>query len=142
MYCLIRKKIFCKKKWFWKGVVRQDNLKKLTDSPESLWDNTSSTKLGINDRVPLEKANEYKNSLYFIKADDVVFHGIQNPYDLNHLKKKTEFTYNRIKYKLSLTDPYENQITTNNSFELQQNYEAYLTISLGELMQQQAARRH
>ena len=26
--------------------------------------------------------------------------------------------------------------------KLQQNYEAYLTISLGELMQQQAARRH
>ena len=130
--------LFQSKKWQWKGVVKENYLNQLTDRPETLWDNISSTRAGINDKVTLEKANGYNHSLYFIKAEDVVFHGIQNSFDPYNLKKKVEFTYNDSRYKLSLTDPYENQITQIQSFEVQKDFNVYLTISLGEPFNEEA----
>lgn len=104
----------------------EEDLSKLLDNPKELWNNYGEK----NDRVKTTEARALvkkgTGSLYFIEGESVKFS--RNVYDQRQLRAK--FTYNRVEYDFSVTDPEaKNKYLRNTETEAQN---MYLCVSLAE----------
>lgn len=90
------------KRWVKKGQVGQERLPQLCDRVSSLWVDGYSSANGINDRVPLEKAErEVKSSLLMVKPIQL---RLKIGYEGNTRKIRAGFEHNGTSYLFAVTD--------------------------------------
>ncbi|KNC14302.1 hypothetical protein AC790_08875 [Pantoea sp. RIT-PI-b] len=75
---------------------------KLCDSPLSLWSNNHQSKGGKFDQVTSQEAANYRESIYFLYVDKVIFH--TSRWQDDPIKVRGEFTFNNVTYNLRVTD--------------------------------------
>ena len=92
----------------WKKVERISNseLEQCLDPVGSLWLNGYSSNGGYNDRIPDRFIDGMKDSLRFIKVDNLSLQVVSSMSQLNSGRSlKGEFWYNNSHYLLGVTDP-------------------------------------
>ena len=90
------------KRWVKVGGLKSEKLDSLGEKLPSLWINRYRSSMGRNDRIPCDRAEkEIRTSLCLVKANDFNII-VQDEY--NKKKVRAEFVYNKIKYKLVVTD--------------------------------------
>ena len=120
----------------WAKVGRLDlhHLPKLVDTPETLWINHSSTRLGRYDRVTAEELASITESLYLIHLPGLLLRVLNPSSDPCDPKRavRAVFTYRDTEYNLKVTDPVAEREILARGIEEAGVGECYLTISLGE----------
>lgn len=89
-------------KWTKVGKMPINKLDQFVETPNSLWFNPHENH-GINDCFSSEMITTQTNSLYFIKLDDLVIRISTSSYN-GRKRYHGLFTYNRVNYKISITD--------------------------------------
>ncbi len=90
----------------WKkvGTFSKERLHRLCDSPDTLWINGWQSLTGINDRIPVNFADEtLGSSLCMIKPENLSIIIEEGPRKLKRVR--AEFTYRSILYRWVVTDP-------------------------------------
>ncbi|HDR2757016.1 dual OB domain-containing protein [Enterobacter ludwigii] len=91
---------------YWKKIgeypFNYKDVLKLCDHPTTLWSNNHHSKGGKLDQVTSKEAANYKESLYFIYVDKVIFY--TSRWQAEPIKVRGEFTYNNATYNLRVTD--------------------------------------
>jgi len=91
---------------YWRKVgeypYNYNDVLKLCDHPNTLWSNNHQSKGGKLDQVTSQEAAHFKDSLYFIYVDKVIFH--TSRWQSDPIKVRGEFTYNNATYNLRVTD--------------------------------------
>ncbi|WP_131669946.1 dual OB domain-containing protein [Pseudomonas parakoreensis] len=120
--------------WEKAGQMVVNDLAGIADAPDTLWENGNHSYSGVNDRVSVEHLTEPRQSLYLIQPQNVTFKVSAEGAQFGNPKRvvRAKFTYNRIQYALTVTDP-----ETEQHYKAQQDGEyaanvSYFTISLGE----------
>ena len=85
----------------WKGLLT------LTEAPERLWVNESSTHAGLNDQISLESAKNLKSSLVLIHVNELHLHVLRWERDFGspRLRVQGRFQHHVEHYWLWVTDP-------------------------------------
>lgn len=120
--------------WEKTGRLNWHDLKPLADDPTTLWENSSSSTRGRNDRVPSSNAVHSGCSLYFLYVDDLKLRVFAPGIDFGNRKRRVQavFTYGSASYELWVTDPiFERQYLAGSDGEFPIG-ECYLSVSLGE----------
>ncbi|MGC1099314.1 hypothetical protein WKH53_18520 [Pantoea agglomerans] len=104
-----------------------DSLDELCDKPHTLWYNNNESGGGLNDQVSPAEAKELRESLYFIHVGKLTIH--TSKWDDN-FKVRGEFTYNKIRYNLKVTDIYWREHYKNKELGYHVHPNAYITVSL------------
>jgi hypothetical protein len=121
------------RQWVKKGKLSISDLPGLCDDVQSLWINGHHSHNGLNDRIPLNIAEEtVLSSLVLVKPRNLRITVDEGP---NLLKKiRAKFNLNGVKYWLSVTDPLiEKKYFNKDIGEYPITEEnAYLTVSIGE----------
>ena len=122
--------------YYWKkvGRVAPNDLARFTDPGAPLWTNGYSTVNGLNDRIPISRAEALGSSLRFIRIDYLELLVSQPSRDFGNLRRRVQgrFRYADTDYWLRITDPvYERRYLQrpDDSYSIG---ESYLTVSLGE----------
>ncbi|MDM8556214.1 DNA helicase RecQ [Desulfococcaceae bacterium HSG7] len=118
--------------WLKNGVFALSELSDLCDTPDSLWINGySSGGIGVNDRIPQEKAEtELSSSLLFIRPENLRIIVLET--ELGK-RIRAEFTFNSVFYQLPVTDPAIDSIYLRKKAGVYPvNVETYCTLSIGE----------
>ncbi len=123
-------------RYYWSkvGTYNQD-LAKFLDSPDSLWENNSSSYNGILDRVAVSEVVSERQSLYFIQPTDFKILVRTEGAEFGNAKKKlrANFEYNSVNYQIAITDPeVEANYLRLGEGEYRPEGTIYMTISLGE----------
>lgn len=123
-------------KFYWTrmGQLPVADLARLTDTPASLWLNGYSTGNGHNDRVPLAEALRLQSSLALIEVDDLELHVFAPGEAFGNSKRRVQaqFTYNRERYELWVTDPKIERPYLRQDDGYYQLGKRHLCVSLGE----------
>ena len=126
-------------KHYWSKVrsMTQNDLADFVDPATSLWVNGCSTYNGLNDRIPIDEADDLDSSLRLVKIDRLELVVSQPGRDFGNYRRRVQgrFTYSNVDYWLRITDPaYERQYLSrpDGSYEIGKSY---LTVSLGESYQ-------
>lgn len=93
--------------WTREGQVDWADLKLLADtSSRELWENGHSTRVGMNDRVPVNVANTFDHSLLLLELTSVTLRVLAPGAAFgDHTRKvRARFTYRRTEYDLTVTD--------------------------------------
>jgi hypothetical protein len=106
------------------------NLDDFLDSPPTLWNNTSQSGGGVNDRVSVPEISKIKNSLYFIKPQNLIIK-VKAGYNGGPKKIRGSFTYRGVKYDLKITDSRVESSYLQREIGSYPAENAYVTISLG-----------
>ncbi|MCG2777198.1 MAG: DNA helicase RecQ [Desulfobacterales bacterium] len=121
------------RQWVKKGKLSISDLPGLCDDVQSLWINGHHSHNGLNDRIPLNIAEEtVLSSLVLVKPRNLRITVDEGP---NLLKKiRAKFNLNGVKYWLSVTDPLiEKKYFNKDIGEYTITEEnVYLTVSIGE----------
>lgn len=120
-----------KRYWVKVAAASWDDVKAAIDpAPAALWDNGHGTYNGVNDHVPLERAETFDRSLYLVEPENFKVL-VQVEYG-GKRKIRGEFVLRGQQYRLVVTDPVVERrffAGANGSFPLDG---AVLCISLGE----------
>ena len=121
--------------WDRAGRFPRSDLDKLLDPVERLWVDGSSTRNGLNDRVPKRAASTLTSSLRFIRVDELVVSVFAPSTDCRYRKRKVQgqFHHAGTPYKLSVTDPIVKETYLNQGNGRYKLGACYMTISLGEI---------
>ena len=119
-----------------RGMTRNE-LIDFVDPVTPLWIDEHSSFNGLNDRIPLQEANDLDSSLRLIKVDRLELVVFQPGRDFGNYQRRVQgrFTYSDAVYWLRVTDPvYERRYLKrpDGNYEIA---ECYLTVSLGESYQ-------
>jgi hypothetical protein len=122
--------------YYWTRVSRLDasHLADFVDNDGPLWLNVSSTLAGLNDRIPVDQANELTNSLTLVHPPTVQISVSSPGAAFGNPKRRVQarFKLGRDDYWLRVTDPiYERQYLAKDDGEYALAA-SYLTVSLGE----------
>ena len=122
-----------KKRWKKVGQLKIEELVHYCDDVNCLWENGHHSVNGMNDKIPIEMANERCESslvliqpreLYLVLSTGLTF----------KQKIRVEFVYNETTYNLALTDPFVEKTCAERAegrYMIEDN-PIYLCISLGE----------
>jgi ATP-dependent DNA helicase RecQ len=119
--------------WITRGVFPISEVSRLCDDIDHLWINGYHSYSGLNDRVPLNRADaDLSSSLLFIKPDHLIFTVEEGSKLLKKVRAK--FEYREATYWLTVTDPLiEAQYIKENLGEYPVDEKhAYLCVSIGE----------
>jgi hypothetical protein len=96
-----------------------------------LWDNSSSSYNGLNDRVEETQALGLESSLKLIEVNDLKIEGLIEGAEFGNPRRKVrgEFTLNEVSYRLSVADPIVESEFVDGTHDIGR---AILCISLGE----------
>jgi len=123
--------------YYWSFIRKatyQEALDIIDPLQEDLWGtDTLSSYHGENDRLLLEQATKYNQSLRLIHVHDLKIRVLAEKAAFQNYKKIVRgfFTYNNIQYALTITDPKIEQIYFNKEENTYIINEALLCISLG-----------
>ncbi|GMW05565.1 MAG: hypothetical protein QY320_08300 [Gammaproteobacteria bacterium] len=120
--------------WTRTGLLPWLGLRTFADRPDRLWTNGSSTVQGLNDRVHLNTARRFTESLYLIHAPCVTLRVHSPGEDYGNAKRRVQacFEYAGEEYRLRVTDPVVERrylAMRNGKYLL---HDCYVTVSLGE----------
>ncbi|MHC1729000.1 MAG: DNA helicase RecQ [Syntrophobacteraceae bacterium] len=119
--------------WSREGAIPKYRLPELCDGVEKLWINGHHSQSGMNDRVPMEIANEkITSSLLFIRASDFC---VIVGEDIRGLRRiLAEFRYNGVQYRLPVTDPIAeaSYMSKDPGRYCEETAEVFLTVSISE----------
>ncbi len=120
--------------WILSGRARWSDLDALTDHPERLWVNESSTSAGLNDRVLHSDADRLTSSLFLISPEGVVLRVFAPGVDFGNPKRRVQidFWYRGVNYRLWLTDPLVEQKYLAGKDGKYPFGDCFATVSLGE----------
>ena len=120
--------------WTRVGRFPESDLDRLLDPVERLWIDGSSTRNGLNDRVPNRDAGTLASSLRFIRVDELVLYVFAPGANSGYWKRKIQgqFRYAGSPYKLSVTDPIVKESYLRKGDGRYRLGACYMTISLGE----------
>ena len=122
------------KYWVKKGQAGHDFLQSCVDPVTNLWINGHSTYNGKNDKIPLEAANSFDDSLRLIHVDSLSISVCKPGEAFGNPKRRVQghFQHCSTDYELWITDPnYERTYLAKPDGDYKIG-ESYLTISLGE----------
>ena len=126
-------------KYYWSRIrcMTRNELADFVDPATSLWVDGYSTYNGLNDRIPLDEANDLDSSLRLIRVGRLELVVAQPGRAFGDYRRRVQgrFTYGDVDYWLRVTDPvYERQYLSqpDGNYEIG---ESYLTVSLGESYQ-------
>ena len=126
-------------KYYWSKIrsMTRNGLADFVDPATPLWVNGCRTYNGLNDRIPLDEANDLDSSLRLIKVDRLELVVAQPGRAFSDYRRRIQgrFTYGDVDYWLRVTDPvYERRYLSrpDGNYEIG---ESYLTVSLGESYQ-------
>ena len=120
--------------WERVGRVVWDELDRFTDRVAPLWVNGHSTYHGMNDKVPMARADTLKSSLVLVRIATVTLAVFAPGQAFGNSKRRVQasFVHGGDEYRLRVTDPvYERKYLARPNGE-HQLAECFLTISLGE----------
>jgi hypothetical protein len=94
-------------RWKRVGQISRDELSLLVDSPDALWVNDSSTRIGLRDRVALPDAENLQGSLYLLNLNSLMLRVMTTGADFGEPRQRVQavFAYRGVEYRLWLTDP-------------------------------------
>jgi len=121
--------------WIPKGRVAWEQLAQLANDDDPLWqDGTAPTYHGFNDRIDASRADQFADSLRFIRVTDLAIRVFAPGADFNNPKRRVQgaFTYLRERYRVWVTDPLiERQYLAapDGTYTIG---DCYVTMSLGE----------
>lgn len=123
--------ISTQKHWYKQGELAWHEALQFVEDPESLWVNGRSTYSGLNDEITTESAKYCSGSIGLIHVPSLEVHKTRG-YTGAKTKIYASFTINKIKYKLSVTDPVFESLLASCDFGNYGIGESLLTISLSE----------
>jgi hypothetical protein len=122
--------------YYWERVGRAawPDLSGMTDSPASLWANTSSTRQGENDRVAMDEADRLECSLYLLRLPSLSLRIFAPGADFGRPKRRVQasFRYHSSGYKIWVTDPVIEQEYLAKQNDAYDVGECFMVVSLGE----------
>jgi len=90
--------------WVKQGAVPASALSGMVDDVPHLWINGHHSQHGLNDRIPLEMAEEdVTSSLLLVKPENLCITIDVGPDSLKKIRSR--FIFNGVQYRLSVTDP-------------------------------------
>ena len=121
---------------YWSRVdkISWENLEPFSDLSESLWLNGFHTYNGMNDRIPVQQAEQERSSLKLIYADEVRLCVFAPGEVFGNPKRfvQAKFNFNNNNYALRVTDPYIERDYLARDDGYYKLSECYITISLTE----------
>jgi len=119
--------------WTKKKKYSQD-LAKIIDTPNLLWENEYSSEKGKNDRVPVDNITAPGQSLFFISPSAISVIVSAEGVEFNNEKKRVQiqFDYNKIPYILFVTDPNIESDYLEKGDGTYPLEKTYITVSFGE----------
>jgi len=121
------------KRWQKVGELKPEELAGYCDHVDTLWENGHHSVNGMNDRIPIEVANERcESSLVLIEPRD--FYLILETGLTFKQRIRAEFSYEEVTYNLSVTDPFVEKSYADRMagrYRIEEK-PLYLCISLGE----------
>ncbi len=122
--------------YYWSKVehLRPGDLTEFVDEDGPLWLNVGSTMAGVNDRIPLEQADQLTNSLRLIQVSALRISVLRPGAAFGNPKRRVQarFEFANAQYALWVTDPvYERSFLSKADGEYALG-PCYLTVSLGE----------
>lgn len=120
--------------WDKTGSITWSDLQQLTDIIEPLWINGCSTYNGLNDTIPLARAESLVSSLRLIWVDRLTLSVFKPGEAFDNPKRRVQgrFMHDSTRYQLWVTDPrYERRYLAKQDGDYEIG-ESFLTISLGE----------
>ena len=120
--------------WTRVGQAKWKDLEMLTDDPDVLWLNVSSTYSGLHDRVSERDANELEDSLYLLHVEDLKIRVFAPGAAFDNPKRRVQadFEHRGVHYQLWVTDPVvERKYLAKDDGDYEIG-ECFLTVSLGE----------
>jgi hypothetical protein len=118
------------KKWVKHRELNKNFVSKILDDVPTLWSNGRHSSNGLNDRVPIEEAEQkIRSSLVLIKPDSFSIHVEQ---EKSGKKARAKFKYKGIDYWLVITDPIEDKYKKKPAGDYEIKGEIFLCVSLGE----------
>ncbi|VAW88419.1 hypothetical protein MNBD_GAMMA16-1877 [hydrothermal vent metagenome] len=122
--------------YYWtKKKKYSQNLAKIIDTPDSLWENECSSEKGENDRVPVDNITASNQSLFFIFPSGASVIVSTEGVEFNNEKKRVQiqFDYNDTPYILLVTDPdIESDYLEKGNGSYPLSEKTYITVSFGE----------
>lgn len=118
--------------WYKRGQLKWPELESIRDNPSGrLWIDGYHSYNGVNDRIPERIADEMKDSLCLVKAENM---NIFVSEELGGLKVRAQFSLNNNQYRLVVTDPeIERFFQTKGCGDYpSRETPAFLCVSLGE----------
>jgi hypothetical protein len=91
-------------RWKKAGELAWQDLRKLVDSPESIWINSGNTREGHNDCMSADEAATLQSSLLLIKCDEFTVESLTSRFREGRAYRG-RFFYREKYYNFSLTDP-------------------------------------
>jgi len=121
------------RQWVKHGALSISALSGMVDDVPQLWINGHHSQHGLNDRIPLEMAEEdISSSLLLVRPETLVITVDAGPDSLKKIRSK--FTFNGVQYGLTVTDPEIETTYFNKDFgEYPVSEEnVYICVSIGE----------
>lgn len=120
--------------WVKVGRLGWHDLANLVDRTRGpLWLNEDSSYNGLNDRLPLARAEKLKGSLLLIEPESLAIKVAVEGMEHRKRRVRARFRYNRHDYLLAVTDPYIERLYLAGKDGEYEISEGYLCVSLGDV---------